>query len=587
MGRILSVIDVIERQFPHDAPSTMTCLATATTKRNSFVAINGLPVKVFVKIIRSAASDRELEWRSGTLIDPNLLKNLSQLGLVCRYWKHTIDEEGSLWAFLAADAKSLRPLKTAIAKSQGVPVVITSGKNQMNEKEFATTVSPLIHSCRVLCLASRMDGFSENEGVYQLVQQPAPVLEELYFQRSPRAYGFTGWVDRGSVEDPQKPRRWRTEVWILENNPERLKVLRLRHLDWCWTRLVLSNLRDLKLSFMKISASELVECILGAPRLESFDIERLTEDWAVDPPAAQPVSLPCLRRIQMQNVSMAFAHSILSIIAPLSLEHIVLFTTSFTHPVPFTENALYYQRLVSTFAAEQPAGFAALCVGPQCLKLDVQGRDKDKNAELTGFRLETPIHREEFARWLSSLWAPVEPKSPLKIFLGCWGIISPTIVPLHAGLVSALLTFDNVSELHIGFQVADIHLLYDLLSRPVLLENGKRAWGLPRLEILSVEGQPQGGELLIQMLEARYTAIANYHSGDKRNRKKLTKTVFPPSRLQKLTVIHEVHTVPFWMMVQDEALKRIVGDEHFNVEITRPRLWHIPTQPRWWNNRLT
>lgn len=448
----------------------------------------------------------------------------------------------------------------------------------MDKKEFATTVSPLIHSCRVLCLASRMGRFSEDEEVYQLVQQPAPVLEELYLERS--YPGLTGWGGRGGVENPQKPRRQKTEIWILENNPERLKVLTLRHFDWCWGRPVLSNLRDLKLSFMTISASELVECISGAPRLESFHVEGLTEDWTVDTRAAQPVSLPCLRRIQMQDASMAFAHSTLSSITPSSLEHIVLSTTSFTHPVPFTESALYYQRLVSTFAAEQPAAFAMLCVGPQCLKLNVKGKDKDKEAHLIGFGLETPIHREEFARWLSSLWAPVEPKSPLEIALGRWGIISPIIVPLHTGLVSTLLTFDNVSELQIGFQVGDVHLLYDSLSRPVLLENGKQAWGFPKLEVLLVEGQPHGGEFLIQMLEARYTAIEKYHGGDKRDQKDLTRAVLPPSRLRKLTVIHEVDTVPFWMTVQDETLKRIVGDEHFNVEIREPTIRPTSTQPR-------
>ncbi|KIO15680.1 hypothetical protein M407DRAFT_34738, partial [Tulasnella calospora MUT 4182] len=336
MDSILTVIDIIERQLPHNLPNTVTCLATAMNKRNSFAAINKLPTEVLVEVVRLAASDRELDhdWRTGLLIDPNLLKNLSRLSLVCQFWKNTIDADGSLWAFLAADTTSLRPLKMAIAKSRNVPVVITSGKNQMNEIDFAATVTPFIHSCRVLCLAPRRMGYPEEGGVYQLLQQPSPILEGLYFRGT--LGGFTGWGGRDSQKDPQKPRRQKTEIWVLENSPERLKVLRLRWVDWCWARLTLSNLRDLKLSFMTISASELLECISGAPRLESFHVERLTEDWTEDAdlPAAQTVPLPSLRQIQIFQVSMAFAHYMLSNIVPLSLEHIVLVTTSFTNPAP-------------------------------------------------------------------------------------------------------------------------------------------------------------------------------------------------------------------------------------------------------------
>ncbi|KAG8913923.1 hypothetical protein FRC01_004320, partial [Tulasnella sp. 417] len=545
MDSILDIIGVIERRLPRDLASTATCLSAAMTKQNSFLPIHQLPAEVLVKIIRLTASERELEWRRGALIDPDLLKNLSRLSLVCHFWKNTVDEERTLWAFLAADTRSLRPLKAAIAKSEGVPVVITSGKSQI-----------------VLCLLST-GGWREEQGVYQLVKQSAPMLEELYFEGTPQ--GFTGWVERKNQDGPPNPRREKTDIWVLDNSPERLKVLRLRRVDWYWAGLTLPNLRDLKLSLMTISASELLECILGAPRVESVHVEQLSEDWTVDVavPQAQPAPLSSLQRIHMEEVSMAFAHHVLSNISPLSLEHIVLCTTSFTNPVPFTEHALHYQKLLCSLTAEQPAGFATLCVGPTSVKLRVQGTDETKEVHLASFDLATPSDREEFARWLSDLWAPVDPKLPLKIALGRWGVIQPTIVPLHSGLVSTLLTFDNVSELWIGFQVGEIHLLYDLLSRPLILGNGKQAWGFPKLEVLLVEGQPHSGESLIKMLEARYNAIANHHPSNGRNLEKSPTTAVPPSKLRELHIIHKVHTVPPWMMLQDEVLKQIVGDEHF------------------------
>ncbi|KAG9042168.1 hypothetical protein FS837_011199 [Tulasnella sp. UAMH 9824] len=562
MSSILTVIDVIERQFPRNLPSTATCLAIATRKRNSFVAIHKLPTEIMVELIRLAASDRELERPSGILIDPYLLRNLSQLRLVCNFWKNTIDEERSLWAFLAADTRSLRPLNAAIAKSQGVPVVITSGKNQMDEEAFAITVSPLIHSCRVLCLESRLGGYLEDRGVYHLVQQPSPILEELYFARS---FDSSGWNYRRSPEGRQKPRRRTTNIWSLENNPEKLKVLRLREVNWCWAGLVLSNLRDLKLSSVTISASELVECISRTPRLESLHATQLIEDWTVDATVVQLVPPPSFRRIRMFFVSTAFIHSTLSNIDLLSLEHVHLLI----YPVPFNEDTLFQMRPYSLPMQQRP-GLAALCMGPDFLKLQTLSRDEDREATLTGEDLTTPTQREEFARWLSNLWASVEPKPSLLIALGRWGCSSSPVVPLHTGLVSAFLTFDHVLELHIGFQVGDVHLLYDSLSHPVLSGNGKLTWGLPKLEVLLVEGQPHSGELLIQMLEARYTAIANGHSGDKQNQEELTATILPPSRLQKVRIIHRVYKMPSWMIIQDEALKRIVGEEHFDVEIVEP-----------------
>ncbi|KAG8913972.1 hypothetical protein FRC01_004290 [Tulasnella sp. 417] len=570
MDSILDIIGAIERRLPHNLPSTATCLSAAMNKQNSFLPIHKLPTEVLVKIIRLAASERELDWRTGALIDPNLLKNLSRLSLVCHFWRTTIDEERSLWAFLAADTRSLRPLKVAVAKSAGVPVVITSGRNQMPEQEFASAISPLIHCCRVLCLLST-EQWRKEERVYELVKQPSPMLEELYFEGTRQ--GFTGW-ERTSPNGPPKPGREKTEIWALENSPERLRVLRLRHVDWFWASLTLSNLRDLKLSFMRISAPELLEFILGAPRVESVYVEQLTEDWTVDAgaPLAQPAPLSSLRRIQMQDGSMAFAHHILSNISPLLLEHIVLTTRSFTNPVPFTEHARHYQRPLCSLAAEQPAGFATLRVGPDNVQLLVRGSDKNREVHLLGMDLATPTHREEFARWLSDLWAPVDPKRPLKIALGRWGIIQATIVPLHRGLVSSLLAFDNVSELHIGFQVDGVHHLYDLLSRPVISHDGKQAWGFPKLEVLLVEGQSQSGESLIKMLEARYNAMASYRPSSERNLENSSAMAVPPSRLQELHVIHQVYAVPSWMADQDEALKRIVGDEHFVVEVEEPRI---------------
>lgn len=568
MDDIVTLIDIINHHFPHDSPTTASCLTAAMTKRNLYVAIHTLPTEVLVEIIRSAASDRQLDLRKGVIMDPDLLRNLSSLSLVCRLWKDVIDNTGSLWAFLAADTRSLRPLEMAIARSGGVPVVVTLGRSRMNIKDFVTTISPLIHSCRVLCFASTFGAGLEYGGVYNLVQQPSPILEELHLEGQ-----YNGFVYRGgsrNKDDIQNPRERSTKIWVLENNPERLKVLRLRHVDWGWNRLALSNLRDLKLSFMTISASELFDCLLGAPRLESFHVERLSEDWTMGGPGpiAQPISLSSLHRIRMDDVSTAFAHHILSNIIPSSLKNFILSTTSWTGPVPFTGTTSTYRSLLQSVVTKESTNKTVLCVGPRCLCFLVPDQGDNSDFDINGVGLSTPTQHEECARWLSSLWAPIEPKSPLRIVFGRWGIIQPTIIPLHVELILAFLTLDNVMDLCIGFQVSNVHLLYELLSRPIRLESGKWSWGFPKLKTLFIEGQSRSEESLVQMLQARYTAMVTEDSGDFLNRLGESEaTATPPTRLQTLTVVRGSLVNEHWREAQNERLKWIVGDEHFIGEV--------------------
>lgn len=565
---ILTIIDIIEHRFPHDNPTTSSCIAKAMIKRNSFFAIHKLPAKVLVEIIRLAASSREFHFRSRTLVDPDLLRNLSRLSRVCRMWKDIIDSTGSLWAFLAADTYSTRPLEAAIAKSGDVPVTVTLGRNQMNKADFVTMVSPLINSCRILCLTSIGGSHSIYDNIHLLVQQPSPILEELHMDGVSRGFAYRGGI--GNQGDPPNPRRRKTEIWALENSSERLKVLTLRHLDWCWHRLTLPNLRDLYLSSVTVAASELIESLSGTPRLESFYVQRLTEDWTAEPPAgaAHPVPLSSLKRIEMENISTAFAHHVLSNIIPSSLEHLSLFITSFTGPVPFAD-ASHYHNLLRSLVVAESTECTELRVGPQYLSLVVPDRDGEGEIFLGGLGLSTPAQREGFVGWISSLWVPLEPKSPLTIVLGRWGIIQPTIVPLHVGLVSELLTLDNVSDLYIGFQVGDVQLLYELLSRPMRMENGKWCWGFPKLELLLVEGQSHCEEALIQMLQARYTAI-NDNLGESFGRAERMETASPPSPLQTLRMVRSRRSTAFWVAMQNGRLKQIVGDEHFICEVGHP-----------------
>lgn len=497
-------------------------------------------------------------------MDPDLLKNLSSPSLVCRLWKDIINNTGSLWAFLAADTSSPRPLEMAIAKSGGVPVVVTLGRRRMNIKDFVSTISPLIHSCRVLCFAPASGADLEYGGVYDLVQQSSPILEELHLEGPHCGFAYRG--GSRNKNDIHNPRERSTKIGVLDNSPERLKVLRLRQLDWCWNRLALSNLRDLKLSFMTISASELFDCLLGAPRLESFHIERLSEDWTMGgpEPIAQPICLSSLQRIRMDDVSTAFAHHILSNIIPSSLREFTLSTTSWTGPEPFTGTTSPYHNLLQSVVTKESTNMTVLCVGPQCLCFLVPDEDDNSAFHINGVDLSTPTQREECARWLSSLWAPIEPKSPLRIVFGRWGIIQPTIIPLHVELISAFLTLDNVLDLCIGFQVSNVHLLYELLSRPMRLESGEWSWGFPKLKTLFIESQSRSEESLVQMLQARYTAMAIENSGDFVNRLgDLVATATPPTRLQTLTVVRGSLVKEHWREAQNERLKWIVGEEHF------------------------
>ncbi|KAG8944230.1 hypothetical protein FRC04_002097 [Tulasnella sp. 424] len=544
MEDVYTIIGIVQARFPDNDPAAAPFLATARTKRNSFVPAQTLPPELLTDIFRRALPEPIFEGFDEAISNPHLLKTLIDFSLVCQQWKAIIDDAASLWAFLSADSASPSTLEHAIEKSQSAPLVITTGKRQLDIGVFLNMVTPHIHRCRVLCCMPnrqwRENG--EQQAIEQLLQQPAPILEEL------RVAGGACLVDSNGryIRQP-------IQIWALENFAASLRVLRLVSVDWSWTP-VLSNLQDLQLSLVAISITELIDCLATTTQLRSLHLSNLRDQVIAQQPApSQSVTLPFLHQIYIEDVSTPFISLIISNLVPPSLKRLTLSTDSCNSPPPFTDITPYYHDLVRSIASTKTE--------PICIYIEeyrqwfaISDVDNDLEVVIRGAGLRTLQARTNFARWLAGIWNPLSSVATVALFLGSRASDSRDL-SLDRELILPLMSISNVERLQIQENVEKVQLLYRRLSYPVLSEGGTKCWLFPKLTNLEIFGQA-GMELeLVRMVEGRYDALRTAAGGAAGNGPE------PPAMLEQFKLCRGRNL--YYSPTTVDRLRRIVGDGKF------------------------
>lgn len=545
MEDVYTIIGIVQARFPDNDRAAAPFLATARMKRNSFVPAQTLPPELLTDIFRRALPEPIFEGFDEAISNPHLFKTLIDFSLVCQQWKAVIDDAASLWAFLSADSALPSMLEHAIEKSQNAPLVITTGKRQLDIGVFINMVTPHIHRCRVLCCMPERPQRRENErqAIKQLLQQPAPILEEL------RVAGDAGLVDSNGryVRQP-------IQIWALENFAASLRVLRLVSVDWSWTP-VLSNLQDLQLSLLAISITELIDCLETTTQLQSLHLFNLREDQVIaqQPAPSQSVTLPFLHQIYIEYVSTRFISLIISNLVPPSLKRLTLSTNSCDSPPPFTDITPYYHDLVRSIASSKAE--------PICIYIEeyrqwfaISDVDNDLEVVIRGESLLDLQARTNFARWLAGIWNPLSSVATVALFLGSQAPNS-RVLSLDRELILPLMSISNVERLQIQENVEKVQLLYRRLSYPVLSEGGTKCWLFPKLTNLEIFGQA-GMELeLVRMVEGRYDAVRTAAGGAAGNGPE------PPAMLEQFKLCSGRNL--YYSPTTVDRLRRIVGDGKF------------------------
>ncbi|KAG8946807.1 hypothetical protein FRC00_009406, partial [Tulasnella sp. 408] len=523
--------------------------------QNLFNKNHQLPDELLAEIIRRAASNAELDRETHSLSDPTLFKSLGVYRGVCKRWRSLIDDTPALWAFLSADASSPEVLKRAIKKSKNALVIISFGAGKMKQEQFVNMVAPEMHRCRALWMSGK-----ESSGSARMLQllfnAPCPNLEELHCYFSP---GWTIKTNDTAVDI------WRDgvklpcfNIWALQNNTQRLRVLGFGQLVEWRIGSRLTNLYELELRESELTAGQLLESLTELPLLRSLVVDRPAAISDQDVRLMSTVDLAFLNRMELLNVTASFAHATLSHITPPSLKQFAISVRNFDLPVlPLDDIATHFQRLIFSLLEAQGTVPIPIRIGDNFLAVSLSDHETSREFELSGVNLWSTQNRSRCTQSIVDLtrwWGSVSTPS----FSLQWGMVlfpeGPGVMPPE--ILKPLMDITAVVDIKLGGAVYGVQHLYQRLSYTVRGKDPEiRRWLLPRLVTLEVDGKEDFDINLTRMLRDRYAAIA-YPNGDQGAPLpfSMVKLIRRSSRIQpELDYTSEIRS--------------IVGEEHFSFEI--------------------
>ncbi|KAG8928257.1 hypothetical protein FRC01_006215 [Tulasnella sp. 417] len=475
-----------------------------------------LPDELLVEIIHRAASDPQVDWRTHLLSDPKRFSSLEIFRRVCKLWRSLIDSSPTLWAFLSADSSSPQALRRAIDKSRNALVVISYGAGNMERGQFVDIVAPQMHRCKAFWM-SGVDLIGHAPTLRLLLETPCPNLEELHYSS---AHGFT--VENGNQGETRLPC---FNIWALQNNAQKVRVLGFGKLVEWRVGSGLTNLRELKLRESEITTGQLVGYLKEVPLLRSLVLDNSQRGMDQDVGCESTVELALLTRIEILNASASFARAVLSRIVPPSLKQLIISITNFDLPVlKLDDIETYYQNLilslVETRGTELPISIRA---GENFMAVAVADDRTSREFQLLGHQLGTTEDRSRCAKSIYDLtqwWGSVSGPS----FSLHWGInpspegfYSPMnghYASMNLGFLKALMEIVAVVKIQVSSAIWGVQHLYRRLSYAVRGRDSEPPrWLLPRLVTLEIEGHDHLDGDMVRMLRARYTAIASAQRG--------------------------------------------------------------------------
>ncbi|KAG8928255.1 hypothetical protein FRC01_006213 [Tulasnella sp. 417] len=516
-----------------------------------------LPDELLVEIIRRAALNPRVDKKTHSLSDPKLVPSLDTYRVVCKRWRSLLDNNPTLWAFLSADSSSPLDLSRAIHKSRNVPVVISYGAGKMEQGQFVDMVAPQMHRCRALW----MNG-EESKGhaptLRLLLETPCPNLEELHCSFSPGLTVKMGeTVESGNQGETRLPC---FNIWALQNNAQKIRVLDFGNLVEWRVGSGLTNLRELKLRESKITVGQLVGCLKEVPLLRSLILDKSQRGRNQDAGRESNVELALLTRIEILNASASFAHAALSRIVPPSLKQLIISVRDFDLPaLQLDDIETYYQNLILSLVEIHGTEPIPIRVGSNFLAVAVADHGTSREFRLSGTSLSATEDRSRCAKSISDLtqwWGSVlGPSFSLR-----WGM-GPSAEEyggdMNPEFLKPLMEIVAVVKIQVGGSVYGVQHLYQRLSYAVRGKDSEpRRWLLPRLVTLEIgEHEYLDGDMF-RMLRARYAAIASAHGGPG------VPLPFSMVKLVRDRASEQDHT---------GGIRSIVGGEHFSLVIKSNR----------------
>ncbi|KAG8899529.1 hypothetical protein FRC01_010479, partial [Tulasnella sp. 417] len=256
-------------------------------------SINGLPIELLYQILRLAINP----WKAQ--------RDRCRLGLVCRLWWQFLDNSPLLWTVISAK-DSPTYVRRALEKSKGAMIDLhypIYSQKVMSLEAFLAEAGPHVARWQSLTVAVQsVPGLSWDSALAPLRTSQALSLKSLKL-----SLGM-----RGSLL-PHKT----VTLFGERPAPPTLKHLTLDRIQLAFEPLGLSGLVSLHLTQVDtISTAQLLEILRNSPCLENLGLDENPRLVALgsQPSAIQPIVLPKLFRLSLEELDHGGANSILSAI---------------------------------------------------------------------------------------------------------------------------------------------------------------------------------------------------------------------------------------------------------------------------------